>query len=164
MKICDNLSFSDGKVEVFSLDILANGREIISNLLYKTNGNDKIITDVRTGKILIKLDHDAFDFEEIDYEKEGIKFIYITNPHNNYLYEIELSTGNIYRSSYLIVKQEGDKEYHLLYNENIDTYRNIINYFKTEKVDLVKDLFVKVNDTYVNFMDINTDPEFMAKD
>ena len=164
MKICDNLNFSNGKVEVFSLDILANGREIMPNLLYKTSGSDKIIVDVRTGKILIKLDHNLFDFEEIDYEKEGIKFIYITNPHNNYLYEIELNTGNIYRSSYLIVKQEGDKEYHLLYNENIDTYRNIIIYFKEKKADLVKDLFVKVNDTYVNFLDINTNPEFMAKD
>lgn len=159
MKIGKNISFTDKKIIEFSLNIIEK-REVIPNLIYTASGRgdsgDYILNKV-TGKILLQFDHISFDI----IEGSGVKFIHINDSDNIYLYEIDLNTGNIYRSSYLYIRQEGEEPI-LLYNENIQTYKNIVRYFREAKRDLVKDLFVKLDDTYVNFLTI-TDDMFINK-
>lgn len=154
MRIGKNISFTDKKIIEFSLNII-DKREIIPNLIYTAsgtgNGGDYILNKV-TGKILLQFNNINFDI----IEGLGVKFIHINDPDNIYLYEVDLSTGNIYRSSYLYIRQEGEEPV-LLYNENIQTYKNIVKYFREAKRDLVKDLFVKLDDTYVNFLTITND-------
>ena len=54
------------------------------------------------------------------------------------------------------VKQENNLPI-LLVNEELETYKNIISYLKSEKTELVKDLFVSMNGVFVNFLSIKED-------
>lgn len=159
MIINKSIRFTDSKIETMVMQIV-NERTVISNLKYNQPvGSDfgYIISKV-TGKKLFTIDTSDQEvlISKVTEDGEELGYIFITNSGKSYIYEINFSTGDIYKSSYLYIKQEDNLPI-LLVNEELETYRNIISYLKSEKTELVKDLFVNMNGVFVNFLSIKED-------
>ena len=157
MIISKSIRFTNNKIETIVMQIVKE-RTVISNLKYnQATGDDfgYIISKV-TGKKLFVIDTSDQDvlISKITEDGEELGYIFITNSGKSYVYEINFDTGDIYKSSYLYIKQE-DSLPILLVNEELETYKNIINYLKSEKTELVKDLFINMNGVFVNFLLMN---------
>ena len=157
MIINKSIRFTDNKIETMVMQIVKE-RTIISNLKYNQAVGDDfgyIISKV-TGKKLFVIDTSDPDvlISKVTEDGEELGYIFITNSGKSYVYEINFDTGDIYKSSYLYIKQE-DSLPILLVNEKLETYKNIINYLKSEKTELVKDLFINMNGVFVNFLLMN---------
>lgn len=148
-----NIIFSDDPIEEISLMINPNTeKKVIPNLRY-SNEKNYIINNL-SGKIVFEeKDNDSSSIRTIKINvEENKKYIHITKSNETYIYEIDLNTGNIYLSSYLYILQ--NKNHILLYDEDIKSYKNIINFLQKNKFDLVKDIFICVDGVYTNFMDL----------
>ena len=159
MIINKSIRFTNSKIETIVMQIVKE-RTIISNLKYNQAVGDDfgyIISKV-TGKKLFVIDTSDQDvlISRVTEDGEDFGYIFITNSGKSYVYEINFSTGDIYKSSYLYIKQENNLPI-LLVNEELETYKNIISYLKSEKIELVKDLFVSMNGVFVNFLSIKED-------
>lgn len=141
MRINDCIKVGDGEIKEFSMQILKE-RSVIPNLRYRSDtGGDFIMNNI-TGKKVFEVDPNTTTIYQ-----NGSKFI----TAGSYIYEVDQNTGDIYRASYLYMSQVGTSPI-LLYNEDLNTYKNFINYLKEVRTDLVRDLFVNLNGTYVNFL------------
>lgn len=83
------------------------------------------------------------------------------------LYEINLESGYVYRVSHLLLgynhidPKSGKSNADIYYNEDPETYANILRYLKNNREESVKDLFVKIENenrpgihTYYRFLDV----------
>ena len=73
----------------------------------------------------------------------------------SYLYEVNMDSKYFFRIPFIYIEYGYPPHIgsDLIYNENSETYKNILGYLGTVREDDTRDLFVKVNGVYRSFLD-----------
>ena len=153
LDVCDRAWIREVRYEKRTIPGKDSSEEWIVNSL--SGGNILNITEgcenINPGVSWHKFSDNLYYIKNNSQGEDGIKDV------NSILYEINKSTGYIFRISHLfighgyypddVILNNGT----LIYNENPESYVNILYHLRSFRTEDIKDLFIRVNGVYSNF-------------